>query len=389
VEVRASFEHTRDLAAERDQGLIDDATFRCLRYTTVNDNSDPFSINWSGFRTDAWGDAIEKVALPIKQRVESRGEKFFLNVTYVAFTDANCAGTSYVHDDNPEEYAEFVLAVYTHLRNKYNITPDAWETILEPNVSATWNNPGLVGRSIAAAARRLQQNGFTPRFIAPSTSVASLAPQFFDQMMQVSGVQPYVSEFSYHRYDASPNANQRLSDALLRGISDRALQKNIRTSMLERLEAGYEELHQDLEVSQISAWQQFALAFGAPSDDGNQYYLIEGSGPGATVKMGSRTLFLRQYFRYVRPGAVRVAVSSGKPEFHPLAFINENGKYVVVVKADANGSFTVEGLPAGQYGITYTTAAESLVAANDVTLAQGYHLSATIPAKGVITIFAK
>jgi hypothetical protein len=385
VEVRPSFEHTRDLADERDRGLIDDATLRCLRYTTVNDNDDPFTINWSGFRIDSWGDAIKNVVLPIKQRVESRGEKFFLNITYVAFTDANCAGTSYVHDDTPEEYAEFVLAVYTHLRNKYNIIPDSWETILEPNVSSIWNNPTLVGRSIAAAGRRLQQNGFTPRFIAPSTSVAWMAVQFFDQILQVPGAQQYITELSYHRYDGNPS----LPDATVRGIGDRASQRNINSSMLERLGASYEELHQDLEVGQVSAWQQYALAFGAGSDNGDQYFLIQGTGPGTTLKMGSRTRFLRQYFRYIRPGAVRVAVTSGKSEFHPLAFINKNGKYAVVVKADASGSFTVGGLPAGQYGITYTTATQSLIAANDVSLAQGQNVTASIPAKGVITIFAK
>jgi hypothetical protein len=389
VEVRASFEHTRDFADERDRGLIDDATVRCMRYTTVNDNNDPFTINWSGFRINDWGGTIADVALPIKQRVESRGEKFFLNITYVAFTDANCAGTSYVHDDSPEEYAEFVLAVYSHLRNKYNITPDAFETILEPNVSSSWNKPTLLGQSIVAAGRRLQQNGFTPSFIAPSTSVLSVATQFIDQMLQVPGAQQYITEFAYHRYDYEPNGNNRAPDALLRGIADRAKQRNIKTSMLERLHAGYEELHQDLEVGQVSAWQQFALAFGAGSDNGDQYFLIEGTGPSATVKMGSRTLFLRQYFRYIRPGAVRVDVTSGKSEFHPLAFINQSGKYVVVVKADAGGSFSVEGLPPGRYGITYTTATESLIGANDVTLAQGQNLSASIPAKGVITVFAK
>ena len=37
--------------------------------------------------------------------------------------------------------------------------------------------------------------------------------------------------------------------------------------------------------------------------------------------------------------------------FDPLAFINANGTYVVVVKADTPGSFSIENLPPGTYGI--------------------------------------
>ncbi|MEO7966603.1 MAG: glycoside hydrolase family 30 beta sandwich domain-containing protein, partial [Gemmatimonadaceae bacterium] len=98
---------------------------------------------------------------------------------------------------------------------------------------------------------------------------------------------------------------------------------------------------------------------------------------------------LRQYFRYVGLGAVRVGATSANNTFAPVAFRNTNGKYVVVVKATAGGSFSVGGLPAGKYGIDYTVAGDYKHALPDVTVSGSQALTTSIPAAGVLTIFAK
>jgi hypothetical protein len=73
----------------------------------------------------------------------------------------------------------------------------------------------------------------------------------------------------------------------------------------------------------------------------------------------------------------------------PVAFQNANGKYVVVTKASAAGQVSVAGLPAGTYGVTYTTSNQSLVSVPDVTIVAGAVLATSIPSAGVITIFGK
>jgi hypothetical protein len=62
---------------------------------------------------------------------------------------------------------------------------------------------------------------------------------------------------------------------------------------------------------------------------------------------------------------------------------------VVVVNASAGATFTISGLPAGSYGMAYTTATETGVEAPAATLPAGAHLTANIPAAGVITIYRK
>jgi len=370
VKVRSGAENSRDYWAEMRAGRLRE-NWRCVRYATVNDNADPGVIDRGGFH---WGDLdaqIEDVVLPMKRRLEARGEHLFVNLLYVAFYN-QCPNVPYIHT-NPEEYAEFILAASLHLRQKYAIVPDAWEVVLEPDNTPFWRGRQL-GEAIAATGRRLKAAGFAPRFIAPSTTSMANTVPYFDQLVRVPGALQWMSEISYHRYHGTGAAN-------LRAIAERAERYHIDSAMLEHIGSGYDDLQRDLEIGRVSAWQEFALAFPT-GDNGAQYYLV---GKDGSVEPARRTRFLRQYFHYVRAGAVRIGATSDNPDLDPLAFVNADGRYVVVVKADAPGSVSIAGLPAGKYVVSYTTD-DQAGRETAVTLVSGGQLSARIPARGVMTI---
>jgi len=374
LQVRSGAENPRDYWSELRAGRLKE-NWRCVRYATVNDNADPNVINWNGFHWGDFDESVEQVVLPMKQRLEARGERLFLNLNYVAFYQ-QCRNVPYIHTD-PEEYAEFMLAASLHLRQKYGLVPDAWEVMLEPDKTPFWRGAQL-GQAIVATARRLKAAGFTPRFIAPSTANMTHAPAYFDDLARVPGALPWLSEISYHRYGIGAPA--------LRSIAQRGQRYHLQTAMLEHIGSGYEDLHRDLEVGHVSAWQQFVLAYPARQDNGGAYFLIR-TRPGAppAVEMASRTRFLRQYFHYIRAGAVRIGATSSDAAMDPLAFLNRDGRYVVVVKAEAAGSLAVSGLPAGRYSMSYTTEAGSSPE-TPITLAPGAPLQAAIPDRGVLTI---
>lgn len=374
LEIRSGVENNNDNWSDYQAENIDYQTWRSRRYATVNDNSDPCSINWAGFHFSEMDYSVENIVIPLKLLLEARGEKLYINVNYVAFTGQITGGGTYLHDD-AEEYAEFVLATYQHLQNKYGLVPDAWEVILEPDNVSQWNGT-LIGSAIIAAADRLKANGFNPVFIAPSNTNMGGAITYFDQMVQVPGVLQYLKELSYHRYGG-------VSDTNLQAIADRAVQHNIDTSMLEWWSGsnGYQILHKDIQMGRNSAWQQAVIRGHFDIDD------IDPNNP--IVRINDKTKFTRQYYKFIRSGAVRIEATSTNSNFDPLAFINSNGKYVIMVKANASGNFTIDGLPTGLYGIKYTTAAEYDVDLPDKSIGSGESVTTSIPGAGVLTVYQK
>lgn len=348
-------------------------TWRQNRYATVNDNADPNVIDWAGFSFTELDWAVEEIILPMKQAVEANGEHLFINLNYVAFT-GQIVGGAYDHDD-PDEYAEFVLATYLHLQNDYGFVPDTWELVLEPDNVSQWNGTRL-GEAIVAAAARLSANGFTPAFTGPSNTNMANAITYFDDMIAVPGALAHLDELSYHRYGGVSIAN-------LQAIAARAVQHGLSTGMLEWwFDNGTPDvLHEDLTVGRNSCWQGSVLA---------GLFHVDAKDPlNPVLTYRENTRFNRQYFRFVRQGAVRVDATSTEPDLDPIAWMNTDGGFVVVVNTEIGSPFEVLGLPAGTYRVKYTTEAEYDVDLPDVTIGAGASLSTAIPAAGVITIHAQ
>jgi hypothetical protein len=380
LEIRSGSENTDDNWSGYQNGTIDYQAWRSRRYATVNDNDDPYTINWSGFHFSEVDNAIERIVNPLREVLEADGEKLYVNVNYVAFTSQITDGI-YIHND-PAEYAEFVLATYLHLQEKYGWVPDSWEILLEPDNVSQWNGT-LLGQAIVATAARLKDAGFEPVFVAPSNTNMGNAITYFDRMVEVPSAVEYLREFSYHRYGGVSQQN-------LQTIAARAHQFGINTSMLEwwSTSNGYRTLHEDLKVGNNSAWQQGVLAGALNS--AMALYVIDDSDPAnPRIILNDPTKFTRQYYRFVRPGALRIEAASQESIFDPLAFINKNGSYVVVVKCDAGGDFSIGGLAAGTYGIKYTTASRYNVDLPDQSISTGQAILTGIPAAGVITIYGK
>src|SRR5215468_828390 len=303
-------------------GQISRSEWVAHRYEVINDNDDPFVINPAGFQFSSMDQTIDTVVLPLKQRVEARGEKLYINLNYVDFGPSD-----FEHKNYPEEYAEFMLATFLHLRDKYGWTPDAIELVLEAD-NAGWSGT-QIGQAIVATGDRLKAYGFQPAFVAPSATDMGNAITLFDELIKVPRATQYVTELSYHRYGG-------VSDENVQTIGNRSLQYGIQSAHLELIGANYLDLHKDLALGRDSSWSQFTIAWVASqgTDDGGKYYIIDDRDPNnPVVQMGSRTRYLRQYFKYVRRGAVRIDASSDNPDFEPLAFVNADCRQTVIVKA--------------------------------------------------------
>ncbi|MEZ5294117.1 MAG: hypothetical protein R2745_23750 [Vicinamibacterales bacterium] len=338
--VPASIENVRDFKAELAAGRISREEERCARYSTVNDNDDPFVLDSSRFIWSHLDSQVRDVVLPLASRLEARGEKLWVNVQYTAFTDLLCRGYGYDHD-RPEEYAEFALAVYQHLRDTFGIVPDSWEIMLEPDNTQVWT-PERLAEATAAASRRLADAGFTPSFVATGVTSASNALPYFAPLWARTELRPFVRELSYHRYIGA-------TAETIAAIGDFSRAEGVPTAMLEKLNAGADELYQDLTAGNVSAWQQYALSWPGV-DNGDHYFILDPSKPpGERALLSSSGWYLRQYFRALRPGAVRIGASSTDSGFRPVAAVNTGDRTAVVVRAMRAGLLTLAGLPPGTY----------------------------------------
>lgn len=384
LQAYSGIENGRDYFDERLTGAIDAETWLCKRFETTNDDDDPTHIRWEGFRFSQFDTTMERVVLPIRRRLEQRGERLYLNVNYNAFVK-QCPGTSYHHLDSADEYAEFALAVFLHLRDRYGMIPDAWELILEPE-HTDWTGR-RIGEALVKTAQVLERHGFTPDFIAPSTASMANAPVYLDDLASVPGAIELLDEFSYHRYGG-------VSPQSFTAIRERARRFGLRTSMLEHIGSGEEDLYKDLTMGNVSSWQQFALAYGGrddarEGDRGGAYYIVSHARTDSpSLRPGQRTRYLREYFRHIRPGDRRIGATSSTPSFEPVAMLDSAGQAVVVIRSPSGATIEFPDLPAGEYAVSWTTA-DTSAQVNVPPLRAGDTLRASLPGEGVIAVFPK
>lgn len=384
VELRSGAESRTDTWPLFRGGKLTYAEWRGTWMVATNDNDDPHLADPDGFHWGKLDHSIEQVVLPIRKELEARGDRLYLNLNYIDFY-LGAASKSFSHFADPEEYAELIRGAFDHLHAKYGFVPDALEILLEPE--NTPHSATEIGRAIVAVVARLAEGGYHPDIIAPSTTRAASAPAYFDEMQRVPGMEGLLDELAYHRYSG-------VSRPTLVAIEQRASRHGIRTAMLEHIGAGFAELYEDLTVANVSAWQQFTIAYCGKRDNPDAtgvYFLINQSDSTAPrVSMTSTARLLRQVFLYVRPGAVRFLAESNSAGLRPLAFRNAGGGTVVVGWAATPGPFSVRGLPAGRYGINYSTAHgkynEELP---EAAVAEGAVLQVPMPAAGVVTVYGK
>ncbi len=104
----------------------------------------------SGFMWDKFDQSLAEVVIPLRQRLQARGERLWVNVCVVEGA----------LKDNSSLYAQNVLATYQRMQSKYGFVPDSWEAGLEPD-HFDWGTQGsTMGNAIVAAGKLLAANGY-------------------------------------------------------------------------------------------------------------------------------------------------------------------------------------------------------------------------------------
>lgn len=367
LEIRSGAENPVDYWSQFASGRLGYKDFKARFYEKINDNADPFVLNPAGIQLSELDWRVENIVLPVKARVEARGRRFHLNLTYVDFRWSERQGTL-SHAEQPEEYAELILAAFDHLRARYGLVPDSLEIILEPDNSAKWRG-SEIGRAIVAVSRRLKAAGYGDvAIIAPSTAKAGRALAYFEDAARVPGAADAMTTLSYHRYEGEPAPD------VLHEIRDSARRHGLSTAMLEYVDGDLADLIADLTEADASAWQQFGIAAPLrPDGTPRPGWLIMATpqpGGGVRLDLSPAAADLALVFDTVAPGAVRVETRSDSRDVGAVGFRTVDGRLVLVIDPRRDGTLTLSGLAAGRYALVRPGAA-----ARPVELAQGSRLT--------------
>lgn len=318
---------------------------------------------------------VTNVVIPFRDALARIGRSLRLNVCYVAFGTTYGGGSL---QEDPNDYADFILACVQRLDATHGLTVHNVEVILEPD-NGTFFDQGtgtLIGQAIKATGDLLATNGYTPGFIAPSTESVANADNYYDGLKSISGALAYVEAISYHRYAG-------VTDANLANVKTRAIADGKRAAMLEFGGATVENLRDDLIKGRVSSWEQYTLAYPT-TDNGYQLFPIVSN----AVTVGSRTWALLQYFKYVQPGDIRLGVTSTDANVRPTAFQRaSDGQRVVILHCDATGTYTVGGLiPNTLYDVTRATSSASASPLGLLQANASGVLTLTVPSISIVTL---
>ncbi len=139
------------------------------------------------------------------------------------------------------------------------------------------------------------------------------------------------------------------------------------------------DMHSGLFFGNMSAWVWWQGSQGSP----NEFSLMSGT------NVGKKYYASKQFYRYLRPGAIRVKTAADNAEVFVTAYENTaRGTHsIVIINSGEARSINIQGsgLPTA-YKMYRTSASENCVLIGDVTLsAAGYF---DMPAKSIVTLQA-
>lgn len=332
----------------------------------LNDNGDPYDINWSAFNTAAVDERVSQMIMPFKQRVEANGEPFDIYLSPSFFNGGSSGEVPAWLRYSPGEYAEHALAILLYLRDTHGIEADYYCILNEPGN----NNPfsaSLVADMIKVLGPSMRVLGFTTDIEFPECISAQVSWNYIQSAQNDDEMWSWVSVVTYHLYGTN--------DPYRSYIRDFAVSRGLPTGQTEYMGLTMDHLYDDFTLGGVSYWEIYGI--------GSQFEWNYN-------KFGRKGQYwnFRQVMHYARPGAVRIEAISDNPAVRSLAF--QQGGSTMVVLINGSGSRTVDivNLPSGTYGVCQSVGAAAYQELGLQTVGGGDTLTLNLQSNTVMTIYA-
>jgi hypothetical protein len=334
-----------------------------------NDNSNSDSINWSAYKTETCDRIAKNIILPMKAKVEARGEKFWIYQNSSFFKSGETGTIPLWMLESPAEMSEWLISDLKYIKSTHGITIDHIAVANEPDNDNVFTS-NIVGKMIKTLGPAMQQAGLSTKIIFSEHARTDSALSYIQRWQNDPEVMDYVTCFGNHLYFGTEKMSSKKA-----AIYSIAQSKNIVTAQTEYMGANFDIIYDDLVNGGNSFWHIYL---------DRDYIAINQSKTAYTIN--SIYWDIRQIVKYVKQGSYRVSVSSNNTTNCKTMAFNKDGNVVVVCKNTGivgTLTFDISGLPAGVYAVN-----KGKTEAGLMTVTPGGKLSLSIEQGKVATIYA-
>jgi len=378
----------------------------------VNDNEDARAMNPQGFDFSTIEPYLREQLLPLRDLVRQRGERFVLYGSVILYRpQASGRGTPRFIVEDAEEYVEFSMAALEYLRG-YGLAPDYWVLVNEPDLVRIWT-PAQLAERVVLLGQRMRRAGFATRISAPETVQPGGVSTWLSAIAGTPEARRYLGAISYHSYDYDPTTGERPPAAPRAAVANWGRLLNVPVAQAEQGQAGKKNAHTrwnglqyeytldiaenifaDLLHGNASAWQMHAIiGWGELGSAHSAGTLAIARKDGSGYDKPAQYWGARPFTRWLRPGAVRVALHGTRPRSNvqAVAFLTPAGRPVIVAmnRSRQQQELHIGGLPAARYAVSITTRDEKGTERPAAGLTAGEPLRFLLPPESIATFFTE
>jgi O-glycosyl hydrolase len=343
-----------------------------------NDNDDPFVIDWSGVKMGAMN-----AFAPLLKAAQSRGVKI-IGTTWSPpawMKDNGLVESSDMFTSGYEdELVEFILIWVKGMQMYHGVHIDSVTIQNEPDSLPSWPgckySPAQITDIIKRLGARFAAEGITTEIHAPDTTKLKNFLIYGNDICRDKTAKGYVNTLATHPYKHRERFNPdyfipgwvsayNLADSCGKKLWETEYGAPGNSKAWNASFVSAQHIHNALVYGNVAAWLHFDI------------YSPGSSGSLVTKKgIHLKSYVLKQYYHYVRPGAVRIDTQTHDNDILVTAFNHKlnNTLTVVVINRKASSEildFSLNNLPEiSVFNVTRTSAAEKSADLGQVSVAE-------------------
>jgi glucuronoarabinoxylan endo-1,4-beta-xylanase len=300
-------------------------------------------------------------------------------------------GASCSSGDWRQAYADY-LVQHAKFWSAAGVTPAYVEFDNEPSLTTSYSsmlvNPSQAASFLSVFGPTMKASGLSTKVACCDTLGFNLLPGYVTAVSGNSAANSGTGLFTSHGYSNAPTTPVSTGGRHL-WESEWAVNGSTWTNVWDSTSTASgitwaQRVYDGMTGADLNAF----LYWWGVSSTSHDSSLIGLS--GSTLTASKRYYALAGYSRYIRPGAVRIAATSGNANLKTSAYRNSNGSVVIVVLNTASSAISTSyalsntGSSSGKVTPYLTNEGNSMAAQPSVALSNGT-FSATVPARSQVT----